>query len=104
MPFPPALYGAILLYPVISLFANRLLGQSGSLLTQLYNEYLLWLGVTILWIGLLIVLLFPKIVLSALVSFILYTLFYFFISVVRKTLWTGTKDKIDPADPLGRQA
>ena len=82
-------YIVIPFYPLISVVILKVLGEDGDILKQILNEYYLWGGITLFYCALLIALLFGTgHLLSAVISFIFYTIVYFGISIARKTIWT----------------
>ena len=91
-------YAIILLYPIISFLFNKfVVGEDGSILLQIASEIYLWIGFTITYIGVIILLYFGTGgALSLFWAFIFYTIGYFAVSVIRKTIFTDTKEDYSP--------
>lgn len=81
-------YGVVLLYPLISVLITRVLGTQGGWGKQIKNEYYLLGGVFLVYAAILFVLLVPKVKLGAFPDFIIFTIFYFAVSILRKTAFT----------------
>ena len=88
-----SLYSIVLLYPFISVIILRLLGEEGNILVQIASEWYLFIAYTLLYIGVIVLFFFGvHFVLSTFVAFLMFTVGYFALSVVRKTIWTDTKE------------
>lgn len=82
----------MLLYPIISFLINRfIMGEDGSPLSQIASEAYLWFGYSITYIAIIALVFFgTKIILNTLLAFIVYSIGYFVISILRKTIFTDT--------------
>lgn len=90
----PAYFILVFFYPLISTIILKILGEDGNTVTQILNEYFLWLGIFFLYGAILVLLFFGRHghPLSAFWSFLLFTIVYFSISVARKTIWTESSE------------
>ena len=87
-------YSIILIYPLISFVILRLLGNDGNPIVQIASEYYLWIAYSLFYVGLIIFFFFGTHgVLNVVLAFILYTIGYFVVSVLRKTVWTDYKEE-----------
>lgn len=86
------IYVLLIFYPFISLFINKyLLDNQGELLVQIASEWYLFFACILFYIGLIIIFFFgTKTPFSAFLAYILFTIFYFAISISRKTIFTNT--------------
>jgi hypothetical protein len=82
----PLYFGYVILYPFISAMVTRFVFRaSTSILKTLKNDFYLWAAFTLGWVGVNIMLFaFLRLVFSDLIAFIIYTIAYFLLSVVRK--------------------
>jgi hypothetical protein len=87
------LFGMIVFYPIVSVLITRFLGISDPVLAQLKNEYYLWFGFTLVYVGA-IVLFFSgtSVILNSILSYLVYTILYFAIAIARKTIFTADVD------------
>lgn len=91
-------YGIILLYPIISVIILKFLGADENLPNQILGEYYLLLGYTIAYIAVIFIFMFGvNWEMDYVVAFILYTIGYFVVSILRKTLYTGTTEGEAPS-------
>jgi hypothetical protein len=83
-------FALIILYPVISAIFALSTGNTRGFFSGLINEFYLFLGITIFYFGLLLIFL-QGFNIGSLASFFIYTIIYWTISLLRKTLFTSQK-------------
>lgn len=89
----PSLFGLVIFYPLISIGVNYILGNSKISLESIWQEYYLWGGFSLVFIGLYFILfLGSRTVLPVWLVFTVYTIGYFGISIFRKMVWNESKD------------
>lgn len=91
-------FSLIIFYPIISVIINRLAGEQGSLWAQLREEYYLFLGIVFVFgVILMLVLMNSKPFYATWLVFVIFTIIYFSISVIRKLVFTESKDIFSPS-------
>jgi|SRR5271157_375092 len=84
-------YAAVIFYGLISAIVAKFYFNQ-PFFKALQNEYYLWVGITLVYYALFLMLLSGFQPISALLDFIIYTIVYFAISIGRKFVFTESTD------------